>query len=113
MHKPARLPRGIGLGFLALIAAGCIGGPPPSGLNLIIENRSQANVQVLWPDVTGSSNPDSLSSCLRTARGIEPGQHIIDITSLRARAGTSWTIRAVTAMLAAWCVLKAGPDQRV
>ena len=48
---------------------------------LVIENRSGSAVQVHWPDVTGSDRPDPVGSCIRTAQGLLPGHHLIEVTS--------------------------------
>ncbi len=82
MRKPVRPSKARLLAAVCLVVTGCFSdeGPRP-GTVLVIENRSGSAVQVHWPDVTGSENPDPLGPCRRDAQGLEPGRHTIELTS--------------------------------
>lgn len=71
----------VAVAFLAAALSGCVIGHPRTALVLVIENRSPSALTIEWPDVTGSNTPDSVGSCARIAKGIEPGIHSIVITS--------------------------------
>lgn len=109
MPRRAQLHELLALLGSALLTASCIGGPPPSGLTLVVENRSREGAEILWPDVTGSSQADRAAPCERVVRGITPGRHSIEIVTASDRRSLALDVeKAEGAVPERWVVIDAG-----